>query len=335
MNEHDTSFWGGKITIRSLQFPRFIGGPLDGITDSPFRRLVRDFSQQELLYTEMRHVACVANDKGGIKALDFEQYERPVNYQVAANGIEFIEKACDKILERGVDLVDLNVGCPAKNVIGSGSGSALMADPERLTRILKTFRARLPIPFTVKIRAGFKSCNAVDIARLVEDCGADALAIHPRLQTQMFEGRPDYALVAQVKQAVRIPVIVSGGVVNFKTARLVYEQSGVDGFLIGRGIWAQPWKLHEMFEHSQGRPYAVPPVTMLSYALKHLDLMLHYYGPRGLFAFRKHLPFYVRGLPEAANLRKKLIVSESSDEVRDVLAGFMGGLSEATGLSRT
>ena len=323
---NNPEYWRGHITIGPLKFPRFIGGPLDGITDSPFRRLVRDFSPNELLYTEMRHVACVANDKGGIKALDFEQFERPINYQVAANSIDFIEKACDKILAAGVDIVDLNVGCPARNVIGSGSGSALMADPERLTRILKTFRARLTIPFTVKIRAGFKTCNALEIAKLVQDCGADALAIHPRLQTQLFEGRPDYDLVARVKQAITIPVIVSGGVVNFKTASMVYDQTGVDGFLIGRGIWAQPWKLHEMTEHSQGRAYSVPRETVLLYALKHLEAMVAYYGPKGLYAFRKHLPFYIRGVHDASNLRKKLVIAESIAEVRQLLLASLGNV---------
>lgn len=319
------NFWQGRITIGSHSYPRFIGGPLDGITDSPFRRLVRMFSQQELLYTEMRHVGCVAHDKGATKALDFEQYERPLNYQVAANGLEFIEKACDKILEKGVDCIDLNIGCPARNVIGSGSGSALMADPQKLESILKAFRARLSIPFTVKIRAGFKVCNAIDIARLVQDCGADALAIHPRLQTQMFEGRPDYDLVRRVKQAVSIPVIVSGGIVNFKTAAMVYEQTGVDGFLIGRGIWAQPWKLHELSEHSQGRPFVITQSMMLTYAMKHLGEMMHYYGPKGLYAFRKHVPFYIRGINQASDIRKRIVLSDSVDEVRQLFTNLVGG----------
>lgn len=326
------NFWQGHITIGPHKYPRFIGGPLDGITDSPFRRLVRLFSKQELLYTEMRHVACVAHDKGATKALNFEQYERPLNYQVAANSLDFIEKACDKILEQGVDCIDLNIGCPARNVVGSGSGSALMADPKKLAAILSLFRARLSIPFTVKIRAGFKVCNAVEIARLIQDCGADAVAIHPRLQTQMFEGRPDYDLVFRVKQAVSIPVIVSGGVVNFKTASLVYDKTGVDGFLIGRGIWGQPWKLHEMAEHSQGRAYSVTQATMLTYALKHLDEMMMYYGPKGLYAFRKHLPFYIRGAHDAANVRKKLVIAETANEIRDDLMNILGGMSETPAL---
>ncbi len=318
------NYWHEKIRISNLTFPRFIGGPLDGITDSPFRRLVRDFSKDELLYTEMRHTGCVANEKGGVKALEFSSSERPLNFQFAANKIDFIERAVHKVLERGVDIIDLNVGCPASNVIGSGSGSALMADLPRLTLILKEFRRIVPIPFTVKIRAGFKCQNAIEVAKLVQDCGADALAIHPRLQTQKFEGRPDYALVAQVKQSVSIPVIVSGGVINWATAKLVYEQTGVDGFLIGRGIWSKPWKLEELRAHSQGQPFQMTKAEVMEYALKHLENMLAYYGPHGLYQFRKHIPFYIKGLPDASLVRQKLVTSTSVDQVKETFSTMIG-----------
>jgi len=314
------SYWKEHIKIGNLSFPRFVGGPLDGITDSPFRKLVREFSSDELLYTEMRHIACVANDKGGKKALKFEQSERPLNYQVAANGTRFLQAACEKILAAGVDIVDLNVGCPARNVIGSGSGSSLMGDLPRLKEIVTAFRLYLKdMPFTVKIRAGFKEKNAIEVAKLLQDCGVDALAIHPRLQTQKFEGRPDYALAAQVKQAVQIPVIISGGIVNWRMAQMVYEQTGVDGFLIGRGIWSKPWKLLELKEHARGNEFTVDTKTVLKYALKHLDYMIEYYGPHGLYAYRKHVPFYIRGVRDASLVRSKLVRSDSPDEVKETL----------------
>ncbi len=318
------SYWQEKVKIGSLEFPRFFGGPLDGITDSPFRKLVRRYSKDELLYGEMRHVACVANDKGRVKALQFDQNERPLNYQVSANKLEFIELACNKILEAQVDCVDLNIGCPAKNVIKSGSGSALMADIPRLTIILQTFRKLLPIPFTVKIRAGFKQKNAVDIARLIQDCGADALAIHPRLQTQLFTGTPDYELAGLVKKAVSLPVFLSGGIVNWATAKQAYETTGVDGFLIGRGMWSKPWKLFELQEHAAGRPFKITEEEVLSCALAHLDEMVAYYGPQGIHAFRKHLPFYIKGKQSASELRSVLVRSESIDEVKLGLRSFFG-----------
>ncbi len=313
------TFWQEKIRIGNLSFPRFIGGPLDGITDAPFRKLVREFSKDELLYTEMRHVACVANDKGGTKALQFDQLERPLNYQVAANYERFIEQACDKIVQKGVDIIDLNLGCPARNVISSGSGSALMADLPRLKQVLTCFRKKLDIPFTVKIRSGFKSCNALEVAKLAQDCGVDALAIHPRLQTQQFQGRPDYHIAAQVKQAVSIPIIFSGGVVNFKIAQMVYEQTGVDGFLIGRGIWARPWKLQEFAVHAAGKPYTIDNQFVLSCALKHFAYMLEQYGAHAVYMFRKHVPFYIRGLTDASNLRQKLVSCKTPQEIEDGL----------------
>lgn len=315
-------YWQDKIKIGSLQFSRFIGGPLDGITDSPFRKLVRLYSPDALLYSEMRHVGCIANEKGATKTLNFEQLERPLNYQVAANKIDFIPAACEKILTAGVDIVDLNIGCPARNVIQSGSGSSLMADPVRLKLILETFRKHLPIPFTVKIRAGFKTKNALEIAQLIEQCGADALSIHPRLQTQMFHGIPDYQLAYEVKKNVSIPVFFSGGVVNWATAQKVYEQTGVDGYLIGRGIWSKPWKLKELEEHSQGRAFTISSDEILECALKHFEYMLEYYGDHGLYNFRKHLPFYIKGKPTASELRGKLVRSQSIEEVKEGLRSF-------------
>lgn len=313
------SFWSTPIKIGNRLFPRFIGGPLDGITDSPFRSLVRDFSKEELLYTEMRHIRCIAHEKGGQRALRFSQLERPLNYQIAANSIEGIEQACEKIMQAGIDAVDLNIGCPARNVIGSGSGSALMGDLPRLKEIVTRLRAEITVPFTVKIRAGFKEKNAVEVAKLLEGCGVDAIAIHPRLQTQRFEGRPDYAIARDVKQAVSIPIIISGGVVNWATARMVYEQTGVDGFLIGRGIWARPWKLKELREHSSQQAYSIDKKTNFRYALKHLDRMLEYYGDSGLYAFRKHLPFYLRGQKQAGTLRSSLMVCGQADTLRKQL----------------
>lgn len=319
------SYWSEKIKIGNLEFPRFIGGPLDGITDSPFRKVVRTFSPQELLYGEMRHVGCVSHEKSTQKALAFEQSERPFTYQVSANSLAFIEQACEKIVAAGVDCLDLNCGCPARAVVTSGSGSALMADMPKLKLILQAFRKNLSIPFTLKIRAGYKEKNAVEVAKLAQDCGVDALSIHPRLQTQMFTGVPDYLLAAQVKQAVSIPVIFSGGVVNWATAQEVYERTGVDGYLIGRGIWSRPWKLQELSEVSQGRAFVLDHERMVQAMLEHFDNTVAYYGAssaHGVKVFRKHMPFYIKGKPTASALRQKLVLLEDPIEVRQALVDF-------------
>lgn len=311
------------VSIGSLKFPRFIGGPLDGITDSPFRRLIRQYSSQELLYTEMRHVACVANERGAAKALNFEVNERPLAFQVAANDPKFIPAALERIFAKGVDILDLNIGCPARNVVSSGSGSALMADLPRLKVILTSLRSALNIPFTVKMRAGFKEKNALDVALLAQDCGADAIILHPRLQTQHFTGRPDLELASQVKRVLHIPLLFSGNVVNWSTAKSVYEYTGVDGFLIGRGLWAKPWKLHEIRENAAGREFTLDQNEIIKIALQHLEYMLAYYGEHGHYCFRKHLPFYLRGIHGAVQLRSKLVALGNSTELKSELASLI------------
>lgn len=313
------NYWSSTFAIGSLQVPRFIGGPLDGITDAPFRQLVREYDTKSLLYTEMRHVGSVAADKTGERTLRFLPLERPINYQVAANAVRDIEIAAEKIQQSGVDAIDLNCGCPAKNVVSSGSGSALMADLPRLKEIVTALRQHVRVPLTIKMRAGFKQQNAVEVAQMLEQCGVDALSIHPRLQSQHFSGRPDYALAGAVKKAVSIPVIISGGVVNAATARMVYEQAGVDGYLIGRGIWSKPWKLAELQAHVEGREYIITPAQVLAAAIRHFDLMLDYYGSHGLYCFRKHLPFYLKGLPGAATLRADLVSSTDEAYIRTTL----------------
>jgi len=318
-------YWKTKFKIRDLEFPRFLGGPLDGVTDSPFRKVVRKFSTQELLYTEMRHIARVANETWGKKTTEFDQLERPLNFQVAANKVDFIEKACDRILQQGIDCIDLNIGCPARNLISSGSGSALMNDLPRLKKILICFREKIKhIPFTVKMRAGFKVENAIEVAKLVQDCGADAMAIHPRLQSQKFSGTPDYNLAYKVKKSVDIPVLFSGGVTDFTTAKSVYENTGVDGFLIGRGLWAKPWKLKELHENSIGNEYTVDKSLILKCIFDHLDNHLDYYGQNGLVLFRKHLSVYLKGMPFSCDVRKIILLIDSVDKIKSSLMGFLG-----------
>lgn len=319
------SYWKEKLTIKHLQFPRFLGGPLDGVTDSPFRKLVRQFSKEELLYTEMRHVACVANEKGEQQSIQFESLERPLNYQFAANSVDFIDAACQKVLQKGVDCIDLNIGCPARHLVSSGSGSALMGDILRLKKILLSFRKNIKhIPFTVKIRAGFKTENAIDVAKLAQDCGVDAIAIHPRLQTQRFSGVPDYSLAAKLKKELSVPVIISGGIIDFPTAKSVYEQTGVDGFLIGRAIWSKPWKLKELQEHSLGREFNVDKSVILKCALAHLDNVIHFYGQDGIYTFRKHVPFYVKGMEYSCNLKNLVFSTTCVEKVKQGLKSFLG-----------
>lgn len=318
------NYWKEKVKIGSCEYPRFIGGPLDGYTDSPFRQLVREFSKENLLYTQMRHVSTIAHASVTVRELQFAIGERPLQFQITTNTVQELVRAVERIVATGVDGIDLNIACPAKNVVKSKSGSAVMADMKLLEQILQILRTASPIPVSVKMRAGFKEKNAYDIARLVQDCGIDALAIHPRLQTQKFSGALDYGLVRTIKNSITIPVLYSGGVHTFVDAQMVYEQTGVDGFLIGRAMCGAPWKLAELRAHALGDQYEITPTQRAQTAIKHLILLCDYYGTHGVYQFRKHIPFYIAGFEGASAARKKLLILQSADEVIQELKIFFG-----------
>lgn len=311
------SYWQTPVVIGGKSFPRFMAGPLDGVIDLPFRKMIRQFSSNELLYTEIRHVSSIAHTVEKRTLVD--QDERPVNFQLSAHRIADIERACQIVLALGVDVIDLNVGCPAKNVVRSGAGSALMADIPRLEEIVKTFRAAVPIPFTVKIRAGYKECNALEIAQRLEQLGADALVVHPRLQSEGFKGTPDYGLAAQIKQAVRIPVLVSGGIVDWESARAVQEQTGVDGFLIGRALIGNPWYLKTLSSAAAGQVYHPDKATILASLSKHFDYSLRYAGTYGWAVFKKHLSEYLTYLGLERAERSELLCILEPDQMKVAL----------------
>lgn len=314
-------FWQGKIKIRNNYYPRFMSAPVDGVTDSPFRQLIRDFSPNELLFTEIKHVGLVANERSGI-SLRYNKIEMPMEFQLSTNKTDFIEKAVEKVLAVGFTSINLNCGCPAKAVVRSGCGSALMQDLTHLEMLLKLFMKIIDgrASFTVKMRAGFKTKNAFDVAQLAQDCGVDAITIHPRTQPEGFTSRLDYDLVAKIKNKVLIPVIFSGNITRFDIAKKVYDMTGCDGYMIGRALWGAPWKMKEFAEEAAGREFKPTIELALVYALKHLDLNIQTYGPRGFIPFKKQLAQYIREIPQASQWRLKLLRSQTELEMRQVFS---------------
>lgn len=315
-----SSFWHETISFGSLKVPRVMAAPLDGITDSPLRQLIRRFSKTELLYTEMRHIACVANSR--VPTLfAYEACEQPLAYQISANNTRWLADAVEAIVQNNFVMLNLNMGCPAPQVIRSGSGSALMNNiplyKEIVTDLQKALNGR--IPFTLKIRAGFKKTNAVEIAQIAQDLGVQGLIIHPRLQTGGFTAPLDYEITAAVKKAVTMPVIFSGNINNYKRMVSVHERTGVDGFMIGRALWGCPWKMHEIMEEAAGRTFTIPLVEMVRLARMHLDLNIKLYGPRGVNPFKKQLPQYIRSVEGASQLRSTLVRLQTAEEMATAL----------------
>ncbi len=349
------SFWQETIKIGKTQYPRFMTAPIDGVTDSPMRQLIREFSPDILLFTEMRHVDAVANQKTE-QCLKYDKSEHPIAFQVSANRTNFIDKAVQKILNAGFDQINLNAGCPAKRIVASGSGSALMANLPLLKEIITNLQAsiakhsdkqgarpeyfakqlvatqnvskglteRKHIPLTLKIRAGFKEKNALEVALLAQDLGIDALIIHPRTQPEAFASPLDFELVKKIKENVKIPVIFSGNIYNFARAKKTYKLTGVDGFMVGRALYGTPWRIKQITEEAEGNTFEVSNKISLEYAIKHLDLASKHYGEQyGFNVFKKHIPLYIKNLENASQLRQLLLRSQSEAEMKKILEDLL------------
>ncbi len=295
--------------------------PIDGVTDSPMRQLIREFSPDILMFTEMRHVACVANEKKE-QSLRYNTIEHPLCFQISAHNSDFVALAIEKILNAKFDMINLNAGCPAKAVIKSGAGSALMAKSEMLKNILLTLKKEINghVPLTLKMRAGFKEKNAMQVAQIAQELDLDCLIIHPRTQLGGFASPLDYKLVKKIKETVCIPVIFSGNLMNFERVKKTYELTGVDGFMIGRALYGSPWKVHEIMQHAQEKEFSVSLKTTIEYALKHLKLATEFYGEKvGFQILKQHIPQYIKYLENAGQIRKNLVISRSKEEMENKL----------------
>lgn len=302
------TFWEETFDFAGLQVPRMMAAPLDGITDSPLRQLIRHFSPDDLLFTEMRHIASVANSKHE-SLFAYEEVEQPLAYQISANTTRWLDEAVDKIVERGFVMLNLNMGCPARQVTKSGSGSALMNNIPLYKELIRALQKRLDgrIPLTIKIRAGFKETNGLEIAQIAEDLGIQGIIVHPRLQTGGFTAPLNYDMVAEIKKRTSLSVVFSGNINSFKRMKTVYDRTGSDGFMIGRALWGCPWKMHEILQEARGEKFTIALPDMLALALEHLKLNVKLYGLRGVQAFKKQLPQYIRGVVGAAQLRQRMV----------------------------
>ena len=311
------SFWSENIKIGNQEYSRFMSAPLDGITDSPMRQLIRDYSKDILLFTEMRHLSCVANEKTG-RSVKYNPIEQPLCYQVSANRTRFLEEAVEKIVKNKFVMFNLNAGCPARAIVNSGTGSALMGNVPLLKELLISFKNALPqtMPLTLKIRAGFKEKNAHDVSLMAEQCGVDAIIIHPRTQPEGFSSLLDFDLVAKIKKSVSVPVVFSGNIHSFARAKMTYEKTGVDGFMIGRPLWGAPWKIREIMDASLNKDFKISQKDILKCALKHLKLNTEFYGENGVNPFKKQIPQYIKSIPNAAEIRNGLLRSQSEEEMR-------------------
>jgi nifR3 family TIM-barrel protein len=300
-----------------------------GFSDKPYRLLAAEFGAA-LVFTEMISArGLVSGSTRTLRMLDLAGEPRAGVQLFGAEPDEMAGAAMIAV-ERGAPLIDINMGCPMRKVVANGAGAALLLDIPRAAAIVRAVVRAVPVPVTVKMRRGWRVGEelAVDLARAVAEAGAAAVTVHGRFREEYYGGEADWGVIARVKEALCIPVIGNGDVYRPEDARRMVDLTGCDAVMLARGSLGNPWLFAACRAVLAGDPEPAPPSVRerLAVALRHLDLAVAYYGERrGVVKMRKHLAYYLKGLPGAARLRREVCRLETAAGVRQLLSGYVGG----------
>lgn len=316
-----------KLGNFSFDVPVFLA-PMAGVTDTAYRILAHDMGCP-LAYAEMVSSQGIHfRSERTLAMLQSEPKERPLAMQIFAARPEMAAEAAAYVEQLGTaDILDFNMGCPAPKVTKNGEGSALLLDPDRAFRILSAVRKAIRMPFTVKMRKGWDEAhvNVVEMAKLAEAAGVDAITVHGRTREQFYSGTADWEIIAKVKQAVRIPVIANGDVRTEDDLDRIRSVTGCDGVMIGRAAQGNPW-IFKRFTHYWRTGKCLPAPTMRDRAemlMRHLDLLLaykgDYIGPREM---RKHATWYTRGITHGAILRNRFNKARTREDFARIVAAY-------------
>lgn len=289
----------------------YILGPMAGVTDLPFRLLCKEQGAGLLCMEMISAKALYYNNKNTVELLKIDPRECPVSLQLFGSEPEIISEMAKKIEHLPFSILDINMGCPVPKIVGNGEGSALMKDPKLVGRILRETVKAINKPVTVKIRKGFDEdhINAVEIAKIAEDAGVSAIAVHGRTREQYYTGTADWNIIGEVAQAVSIPVIGSGDVVDPISAHKMMEETGCQGVMIARGAQGNPWIFNQLLHYdATGQVLRKPTVEdVRKMVLRHGKLLMEVKGEyTGMREMRKHGAWYTKGYPNSAHIRGRL-----------------------------
>ncbi len=330
INSLPTAYQVAHISIS----PNIVLAPMAGVTDSTFRRMMLGLGGCGLVCSEMTNAASVSPK--ALKRhhlLDFLPEERPITMQLSGNDPDLVANAAKVVEQLGADILDINCGCPSPKVTGGGHGASLLRDLPRMGRVLRAVRAAVQIPVTLKFRAGWDedSLNYLDTAKLAEDAGMAAIALHPRTREQSYRGHADWSRIAEVKRAVSIPVIGSGDVTDAMSALARLHETGVDGVMIGRGAMENPWIFQQIAQLRRNEtPFQPGPADKLDFLLRYLDLCLNDMPERlAMNKLKQLIGQFSVGLPYSAELRAKVHRAQAPAEARQHLDEFFAAHMEA------
>ena len=297
--------------------------PLAGVADRAFRELCRGYGAAYTVCEMASAKGISLGDKKSAELLSITETERPAGSQIFGNSPETMAIAAKKALEFNPDFIDINMGCPAPKVASSGGGALLMKDPVSAANIVKAVAEVSTVPVTVKMRSGWdvNNINAVELAKRCEDAGAAAITVHGRTKVQMYAPPVNTDIIRQVKQAVSIPVIGNGDVVDGISAARLMEETGCDMVMVGRGALGRPWvfsQINAYLDHEVILPDP-PIVERMRVMLKHIEALCEYKGERvGIREARKHAAWYTKGLHGAANYRARIGLISSIEELQQI-----------------
>ena len=302
----------------------YVLAPMAGVTDLPFRLLCREQGAGLLCMEMVSAKAIQYNNKNTKALLEIHPEERPVSLQLFGSDPDVISEIAKRIEELPFAILDINMGCPVPKIVKNGEGSALMKNPKLVHEIVQKTVKAIDKPVTVKIRKGFDdSCiNAVEIAKIIEDAGAKAVAVHARTREQYYSGKADWDIIRKVKEAVSIPVIGNGDVTSGESAIAMQRQTGCDGVMIGRGAQGNPWIFSELLEYERTGKIPERPTNeeIKQMIYRHAKLQIEYKGEYlGIREMRKHVAWYTTGLPNSAKLRGEINAVESLEELEKLL----------------
>ena len=310
----------GNVTLDTC----YVLGPMAGVTDLPFRLLCREQGAGLLCMEMISAKGILYNNKNTESLLQIHPDEMPVSLQLFGSDPKIVSEMAKRIEERPFSILDINMGCPVPKIVRNGEGSALMKNPKLVYELVSATVKAIRKPITVKIRKGFddEHVNAVEIAKIIEEAGASAVAVHGRTREQYYSGKADWDIIRQVKEAVHIPVIGNGDVTSGEKAVAMQEQTGCDGVMIARGAQGNPWIFSELIAYEKtGEMPKRPDVDEIrQMMLRHARLQLQYKGDyTGIREMRKHVAWYTKGLHNAARLRDDINSVESYEELEKIL----------------